>query len=105
MGKNFGTIVNYTRRPVDRRRVEDRRLFLKQGYLDHNPERRVDLINRRIHGDRREFFPEILDSFGEEALFFEQEYLDHKPERRVNMTNRRISGDRRGVASDIINTF
>jgi hypothetical protein len=68
MGKKFGTIVNYTRRPVDRRRVEDRRLSLKQEYPDHNPERRVNMINRRIHGDRRELFPEILNTFGEEAL-------------------------------------
>ena len=53
MEKNFGTIVHYTRRPVDRRRVEDRRLFPKQEDLDHNPERRVNMIDRRMNSDRR----------------------------------------------------
>ena len=63
MEKNFGTIVNYTRRPVDRRRVEDRRLFLKQEYLDHNPERRVNMIDQRIHEDKRRLLPEIINTF------------------------------------------
>ena len=67
MEKNFGTIVNYTRRPVDRRRVEDRRLFLKQEYLDHNPERRVNKIQRRMTGDRRRLLPEIMNTFWKEA--------------------------------------
>ena len=105
MKDNNAEVIFQTRSPIERRRGKDRRLFFKQEYLDHKPERRVDLINRRTLGERRKLFLEILDSFGEEVLFFEQEYLDHKPERRVNMTNRRISGDRRGVASDIINTF
>jgi hypothetical protein len=50
--KNFGDIVKYTRRPVDRRKVENRRLFLKKVSLDNNPERRVD-IRRQNMGDRR----------------------------------------------------
>ncbi len=105
MKDNNVEVIFQTRSPIEKRKGKDRRFFLKQGYLDYKPERRVDLINRRTLGERRELFPEILDSFREEDLFFEQEYLDHKPERRVNMTNRRVHGDRRGVASDIINTF
>ena len=68
MEKKFKEIVYYTRRPVDRRRVKDRRLFLKQEYLDHNPERRVNMIDQRIHGDRRKVLPEIMNTFWKEAL-------------------------------------
>jgi len=50
--KNFGDIVKYTRRPVDRRKVENRRHFLKQVSLDNNPERRVN-TRRQNMGDRR----------------------------------------------------
>jgi hypothetical protein len=70
MENNNVEVIFQTRSPVDRRKVEDRRLSLKQEYLDHNPERRVDLIDRRMLGERRELFPEILDSFGEEVLLF-----------------------------------
>ena len=52
MEKKFGDIVKYTRRPVDRRKVENRRHFLKQVSLDNNPERRVN-IRRQDMGDRR----------------------------------------------------
>ena len=48
-----------TRSPIDRRRVKDRRLFLIQEYLDHNPERRNIMIRRRMLGDRRELLPII----------------------------------------------
>ena len=68
-------VIFQTRSPVDRRRVKDRRSFLKQEYIDHNPERRVDLIDRRMLGERRELFPEILDSFGEEVLLFSHENI------------------------------
>ena len=63
MEKKFKEIAFYTRRPVDRRRVEDRRLFLKQEYLDHNPERRVNKIERRSLNDRREWLPDTSDAF------------------------------------------
>ena len=68
MEKNFGTIVYYTRRPVDRRRVEDRRLFLKQEYFDHNPERRVNMIGHRINGGKRRVLPEIINTFWKKVL-------------------------------------
>jgi hypothetical protein len=34
-------------------------LFLEQESLNHNPERRVNMIDRRMLGDRREWFPEL----------------------------------------------
>jgi hypothetical protein len=64
MEKNFGTIAFYTRRLVYRRRVEDRRLFLKQEYPDHKPERRVNMIDHRIRGGKRRLLPEIKYTFG-----------------------------------------
>ena len=56
-----------TRSSVDRRKVKDRRSFLKQEYLDHIPERRVNMINRRMLSDRRGLFFEIMDTFWKEA--------------------------------------
>lgn len=52
MEKKFGDIVKYTRRPVGRRKVENRRHFLKHVSLDNNPEKRVN-IRRQNMGDRR----------------------------------------------------
>jgi hypothetical protein len=68
MEKNFGTIAFYIRRPVDRRRVKNGRLFLKQEDLDHDPVRRGNMIKRRMLGDRRSVVPEILNTFWEDAL-------------------------------------
>ena len=45
-------VIFPTRSSDDRRRVGGRRLFREQGYLDHNPERRVKKIKRRMLGDR-----------------------------------------------------
>ena len=59
MEKNFGTMSFCSRRLVYRRRVEDRRLFLKQEYPDHKPERRVNIIKRRMLGNRRKLLPII----------------------------------------------
>ena len=54
MEKNFDDIVFYTRRPDDRRKVEDKRFFLRfrenNEHLDPNPERRVN-IRRQNTGD------------------------------------------------------
>ena len=68
MEKKFKEIVYYIRRPVDRRKVEDRRLFLEQEYLDHKPERRVNMIKRRMLGGRRKVLPEIMNTFWKKAL-------------------------------------
>ena len=67
MGK-IDSISFCSRRHVDRRMVEDRRLLLKQEYLDLKPERRVSMTDRRMHGDRRRLFPDIMNTFREEAL-------------------------------------
>ena len=68
MEKKFDSISFCSRRHVDRRRVEERRLSLKQEYLDHKPERRVSMIDRRMHGDRRGVASDILNTFWKEAL-------------------------------------
>ena len=57
-----------TRRHVDRRRVGGRRLFREQEYLDHKPERRVSMIDRRMNGGRRGVATDILNTFWKEAL-------------------------------------
>jgi hypothetical protein len=67
VGNNNDEVIFQKRLPVDRRRVEDRRLSLKQEYPDHNPERRVNMIKRRMLGDRRELLPEIMNTFWEKA--------------------------------------
>jgi hypothetical protein len=67
MGNNNPEVIIKSRRHVDRRRVEERRLSLKQEYLDHKPERRGNMTNRRISGDRRGLFSEIMDTFWKEA--------------------------------------
>ena len=70
MKDNYAEVIfqTCTRSSVDRRKVKDRRLFLKQEYLDHIPERRVNMINRRMLSDRRGLFSEIMDTFWEEDL-------------------------------------
>ena len=67
MEKNFGSIVFYIRRPVDRRQFKDRRFFPRHEDLDHKPERRVNMIDRRILGDRRELISDIKNTFGKVA--------------------------------------
>ena len=56
-----------TRSPVERRKVKDRRLSLKQEYLDHNPERRVNMIKRRMTEDRRRVSTDIMNTFWTET--------------------------------------
>ena len=70
MKDNYAEVIfqTCTRSSVDRRKVEDRRLSLKQEYLDHKPERRVTMIDRRIRGDRRGLFSDALNTFWKEAL-------------------------------------
>jgi hypothetical protein len=68
MEKNNAEVIFKNRLPFDRRMVADKRLFLNQEYLDHNPERRVNMIEQRIYGDRRRLLPDILNTFGEDVL-------------------------------------
>jgi len=68
MKKNNAEVIFQTRSSVERRRVEDRRLFLKQEYLDHSPERRLNKIKRRMTGDRRRMLAEVINTFFKESL-------------------------------------
>ena len=68
MEKKFKEIVFYIRRPVDRRQFKDRRFFPRHEDLDHAPERRVNMIDRRMLGNRRELLPEIKNTFWKKAL-------------------------------------
>jgi hypothetical protein len=68
MGNNNVEVIIKTHSPVDRRRVKDRLSFFKQKYLDHNPERRLNMIDRRIHGDRRGVVSDIINTFWKEDL-------------------------------------
>jgi hypothetical protein len=68
MKNNNVEVIFQTRSHVDRRKVEDRRLSLKQEYLDHNPERRVNMIDRRMLGNRRGMVSDIINNFWKEAL-------------------------------------
>ena len=67
MENNNDKVIFKTRLTVDRRQGKDRRLFLKQEYLD-NPERRVNKIERRMTGDRRRMLAEFLKTFWKEDL-------------------------------------
>ena len=67
METKFDSKTFCSRRHVDRRRIEDRRLFLEQEYLGHKPERRVSMIDRRMLSDRRGLFSEFMDTFWKEA--------------------------------------
>ena len=61
------------RSPVDRRRVMDRRLYIKQEYLGHNPERRANMIGRRMIKDRRGMLSRYYEYFvGKSALIFKR---------------------------------
>ena len=66
MGNNKAEVIFQIRLPVDRRMAVNRRLFLRHEFLDHNPERRLNIITRRMHGDRRCVVSEILHTFGKQ---------------------------------------
>jgi hypothetical protein len=71
MDNNNAEVIFKTRSPFDRRMYsEDRRFFLNQN-LDHIPERRVNMINRRTHRDRRSWRSKIINAFlGRCSLIF-----------------------------------
>ena len=71
MDNNNAEVIFKTRSPFDRRRFyEERRFFLNQEYLDHNSERRVNMIKRRTHRDRRGWRSKIINAFWKKALKF-----------------------------------
>ena len=53
-------VIFQIRSSVDRRRVEDRRFYTRHEDLDHDPARRVNIITRRMLGDRRKVLPESI---------------------------------------------
>ena len=67
MGNNNAEVIFQTRSSIDRRRVEDRRFFLRHEDLDHDPDRRGNMIKRRMLGDRRRLLPEIMNTFWKAA--------------------------------------
>ena len=74
MDNNNAEVIFKTRSPFDRRRFhEERRFFLNQEYLDHNSERRVNMIERRTHRDRRGWRSKIINAFwGRCSLIFKR---------------------------------
>ena len=73
MENNNNKVIFQTRSTIDRRRVKDRRLFLKQEYLDHNPERRANMVGRRMTGDRRGYLSRYYEDFLEtSSLIFKR---------------------------------
>ena len=68
MKGNYAEVIFCTRQHFFRRKFKDRRLFLEQESLYHIPERRVNMINRRMLSDRRGLFSEIMDTFWKEDL-------------------------------------
>ena len=67
MGNNNAEVILQIRSSVDRRRVEDRRFFLRYEDLNLDSGIRENMIKRRMLGDRRRLFPEIMNTFWKEA--------------------------------------
>ncbi len=79
MRDNYDEVIlqTCTRSHVDRRRVKDRRSLLKQEGLAHNPERRANMIGRRMIGDRRGMLSRYYEYFvGKSALVFKRKYFN-----------------------------
>ena len=68
MEKKFKEIVFYIRRPVDRRQFKDRRFFPRHEDLDHAPERRVNMIDRRMLGGKRKLLPEVKNTVWKKVI-------------------------------------
>ena len=68
MEKKLGGIVLYIRQPIDRREVKERRFFPRHEDLDHAPERRVNMIDRRRFGGRRGLPSDIKNTLLKDAL-------------------------------------
>ena len=68
MKKKNTEVIFQIRSTVDRRRFNDRRLVQKKGYLDQNPERRVNKVDRRMLRERRKLVSEIMEAFWQEDI-------------------------------------
>jgi hypothetical protein len=66
-----------TRSHADRRKVNDRRSPHRKGYLAHIPERRSNMVGRRINGDRRGMISRYYEYFvGKSATVFKRKYFN-----------------------------
>ena len=68
MDNKNADVIFQTRSSDDRRRVEERRFYPRHEDLDHDPERRVNKIKRRMSGDRRRMLAEVILNFCKKAL-------------------------------------
>ena len=66
MENNNAEVSFQIRSSVDRRRAEDRRFYTRHEDLGHDSVK-VNMIKRRMQGDRRRMLPEIMNTFWEEA--------------------------------------
>jgi len=66
MGNKKATVIK-TRSSFSRRKFMGRRSVLKHGCFCYNPERRVNMIKRRMVGDRRKVLSEIMNTFWAET--------------------------------------
>ena len=65
-----------TRSHVDRRKIKDRRSSHKKGYLAHIPERRANMLGRRMIEDRRGMLSRYYEYFvGKRALIIKRKYF------------------------------
>ena len=67
MGNNNAEVIFQIRSSVDRRRIEERRFFIRYEDLAHDPGRIGNMIKRRMFGDRRRLLPEIMNTFWKAA--------------------------------------
>ena len=76
MGNNNAEVIIKTRSSVDRRKLKDRRSFLKTESIAHYPERRVSMIGRRVMGDRRGLVAQYYEYFlKKKSLIFTRKYF------------------------------
>ena len=65
-----------TRAHVDRRKVKDRRSPHRKEFLTHIPERRANMVGRRMIGDRRGMFSRYYEYFvGKSTLIIKRKYF------------------------------
>ena len=65
-----------TRAHTDRRKVKDRRSSHRKEFLTHIPERRKNMVGRRMIGDRRGVLSRYYEYFvGKSALIIKRKYF------------------------------
>ena len=65
-----------TRTPLDRRRVKDRRSDHREEFIGHIPERRKNMVGRRLIKDRRGMLSRYYEYVaGKSAMIFKRKYF------------------------------